>query len=121
MLSDGAANTGQNCHANGATEQCTQPCQAGVDEATTLKAAPDDVYIYTILYGSAADYGTCDSFTGSAESPSITPQTAMSEMASPGDFFSDPDPATLTTIFQEISADMAKGSSRLTQSGKPQV
>jgi len=39
----------------------------------------------------------------------------MSEMASPGDFYSDPDPATLTTIFQEISASMAKGSSRLVQ------
>ncbi len=115
MLSDGAANTGQDCHVDGSTEQCTQPCQAGVDEANTLKGAPDNVLIYTILYGSAADYGTCDSFTGSAESPAITPQTAMSEMATSGDFFSDPNPATLTTIFQEISADMAKGTSRLVQ------
>ena len=115
MLSDGAANTGQNCSANYKAEICTQPCQAGVDEADSLKASPNDALIYTIIYGSASDYGPCTSYTGSNESPYISPQTAMQEMASPGDYFSDPDPATLTTIFQEISSDMAAGTSRLVQ------
>jgi Putative Flp pilus-assembly TadE/G-like len=113
LLSDGAANTGQDCKVNYATADCTQPCQAGVNVASTLKSAPDDVLIYTILYGDSSDYGDCDSYNGNNESPSITPQTAMSEMASPNDYYSDPNPASLSTIFQEIAASMAAGSSRI--------
>jgi hypothetical protein len=37
----------------------------------------------------------------------------MSEMASAGDYFDDPDPANLEGIFQQISSDMAAGTSRL--------
>lgn len=91
-----------------------QPCQDGVDVADSLKTN-DDVLIYTILYGPVEDYGLCTDFTGKTESPNITPQTAMSEMASPGNYFDDPNPANLTTIFQEISSDMAAGTSRLVQ------
>jgi hypothetical protein len=39
----------------------------------------------------------------------------MSEMASPGDYYPDPNPANLTTIFQEIASDIAAGSSRIVQ------
>jgi Putative Flp pilus-assembly TadE/G-like len=115
LLSDGAANTGQNCSAQPTSVDCMQPCQAGVNEAATLKAAPDKVLVYTILYGPAEDFGDCTDFTGNTESPQITPQTAMSEMASPGNYYPDPNPANLQTIFQEIASDIAAGTSRIVQ------
>ncbi len=115
LLSDGAANTGQDCSAQPTSVDCMQPCQAGVNEAATLKAAPNNIWIYTILYGPTEDYGDCTDFTGNTESPQITPQTAMSEMASPSDYYPDPNPANLQTIFQEIASDIAAGSSRLVQ------
>jgi len=112
MLSDGAANTGVDCNVQPTSEDCMQPCQDGVDVANDLKTN-HDVLIYTILYGPPSDYGACTDFTGTTESPNITPQTAMSEMASAGDYFDDPDPANLEGIFQQISSDMAAGTSRL--------
>ena len=39
----------------------------------------------------------------------------MQEMASPGNYYPDPIPSNLTTIFQQIASDIAAGSSRLVQ------
>ena len=115
LLSDGAANIGQYCQRGTTSPDCTQPCHDAVNLANTYKAPPNNVLIYTILYGPANAYGTCNSWTGSLEQPSISPQTAMQQIASPGNYYPDPNPANLTNIFQQISADMAAGTSRLVQ------
>lgn len=115
LLSDGAANIGQSCRRGTTSPDCTQPCHDAVNLASAYKAAPNNILIYTILYGPTSDYGECQSWTGTRERPAITPQTAMQEIASPGNYYPDPNPANLTTIFQQISADMAAGTSRLVQ------
>ena len=62
----------------------------------------------------------CQDYDGDNESPQITPQTAMENIAGinkvTGDsmFFEEPQPTDLTGIFQQISADMAAGTSRIT-------
>lgn len=107
FLSDGAASTGQNCNTQPTSEDCMQPCQAGVDEADALKAG--GIEIYSVLYGPAAGYGSCDAFTGAVETPTIMPQTAMAEIASPGEFFDDLDPSQVPSLLQNIAADMGAG------------
>jgi hypothetical protein len=37
----------------------------------------------------------------------------MKDIASPGNYYPDPNPANLLNIFQQISADLSAGSSRL--------
>jgi Flp pilus assembly protein TadG len=123
LLSDGAANEGQNCvtttkKVNGKTvtvkdtkPHCIQPCQSSVNDAATYKA--NKVLIYTILYGDQSGGPYCEDYTGDNEVPQITPQLTMQEIASPGDYYPDPNPSNLQTVFQEISADMAAGSSRI--------
>jgi hypothetical protein len=129
VLSDGAANQGQGCpvkRSNGTwppstDPHCTNPCGHAVSDANSYKAA--GVLIYTILYGSQSDAPYCQNYTsgGSAsagpstyEVPTITPQQAMQQMASPNNYYEDPDPSQLISIFQQISSDMAAGTSRLT-------
>ncbi len=123
LLSDGAANNGQNCvtttkKVGGKTvtvkdskPHCIQPCQSAVNDAATYKA--NGVLIYTILYGDQSGGPACEDYTGANEVPTIQPWTAMQNIASPGNYYPDPNPANLQTVFQEISADMAAGSSRI--------
>ena len=123
LLSDGAANEGQNCvtttkKVGGKTvtvkdtkPHCIQPCQSAVNDAATYKA--NNVLIYTILYGDQSGGPACEDYTGANEVPAIQPWTAMQNIASPGNYYPDPNPANLQTIFQEIAADMAAGSSRI--------
>jgi Flp pilus assembly protein TadG len=120
ILSDGAANTGQNCPAkrsNGtwpwsSDAHCTNPCGHAVADANTYKAA--GYLIFTILYNDGQGTESCQNWTGANESPSITPAQAMQQMASPSEYFLDPNPSQLESIFQQISSDMAAGTSRLT-------
>lgn len=130
ILSDGAANMGQGCpeadrrgnYASTTDPHCTNPCGHAVADAGTYKAA--GVLIYTILYGSQSDAPYCQNYTSGGvaqgaptstyETPRITPQQAMQQMASPNDYYEDPNPSSLTSIFQQISSDMAAGTSRLT-------
>jgi Flp pilus assembly protein TadG len=123
LLSDGAANNGQGCvtttkKVGGKTvtvkdtkPHCIQPCQSAVNDAATYKA--NNVLIYTILYGDQSGGPACEDYTGANEVPAIQPWTAMQNIASPGNYYPDPNPANLQTVFQEISADMAAGSSRI--------
>ena len=39
----------------------------------------------------------------------------MQQMASPGNYYPDPDPTNLKTIFQQIASDLAAGTSRIVQ------
>lgn len=138
LLSDGAANQGQNCddvvttttvgtghnkHTVTTTTKdqdphCLQPCQSAVNDATTYKASK--VLVYSILYGDQSDAPYCQDYDGDNESPQITPQTAMQEIAGTNsvtgasNYFEDPDPTDLVGIFQQISADMSAGTSRIT-------
>jgi Flp pilus assembly protein TadG len=123
LLSDGAANEGQNCVTTTKTVRgktvttkdtkphCIQPCQSAINDAAGYKA--NGVLIYTILYGDQSGGPYCEDYTGDNEVPQITPQSAMQQIASPNNYYPDPNPANLQTIFQEIAADMAAGSSRI--------
>ena len=71
--------------------------------------------MYTILYGDQSGGPACQPRTGSNESPAMTPQTAIQDIASPGNYHPDPNPANPASIFQQIAADMTKGTSRLLQ------
>ncbi len=129
VLSDGAANEGQSCQdvktvVKGKTvttpdsdPHCMQPCQTAVNDATAYKGAAGSakVLVYTILYGDQSSGTACQTYQQNDESPAISSITAMQEMASPGDYYADPIPSNLTTIFQQIASDIAAGSSRLVQ------
>jgi hypothetical protein len=112
LLSDGAANTGQNCSKGTTDPHCTQPCHTAVNDATSYRS--QGVLVYTILYGDQQGGPNCLAWNNTNESPLMTPQTAMNAIASPGNYYPDPNPANLLNIFQQISADMSAGSSRLT-------
>jgi Flp pilus assembly protein TadG len=111
LLSDGAANTGQNCNTDPSDPHCTQPCQTAVNDAATYKS--QGILVYTVLYGQVL--GTDDVCTSSKGVKQGLASAAMTNMATPGNYFSDPDPANLENVFQKISMDMGAGSSRLTQ------
>ena len=63
---------------------------------------------------------TARTMTATTSRPQITPQTAMQEIAGTNsvtgasNYFEDPDPTDLVGIFQQISADMSAGTSRIT-------
>lgn len=121
LLSDGAANYGQNCvtkTVNGkqvkdTKPHCIQPCQSAVNDAATYKA--QGVLIYTVLYGDQSGGIACQDYTGANEVPFQQPWTAMQAMASPGNYYPDPDPNNLTAVFQQIASDMASGTSRIVE------
>jgi Flp pilus assembly protein TadG len=129
VLSDGAANEGQSCldtttKVKGKTvitpdpdPHCMQPCQTAVNDATTYKASAGSakVLVYTILYGDQTNGANCQTYQQNDEVPAITSLTAMQEMASPGNYYPDPDPTNLKTIFQQIASDLAAGTSRIVQ------
>jgi hypothetical protein len=52
------------------------------------------------------------SFNGN-ESPTITSNSTLSQIASPGNFYNQPTPGDLSTIFAAIATDIGQGSSRL--------
>ncbi len=51
------------------------------------------------------------------ESPAITSYNTLSQIASPGDFYNQPNAAQLDTIFAAIATDIGQGSSRLVDDG----
>ncbi len=116
LLSDGAANNGQNCTTSRSGKKdtdphCMQPCQSAVNDAAGYKL--NGVLIYTILYGDQTSGPACQDYTGANEVPFQQPWTAMQNIASPGNYFPDPDPTNLVSVFQQIASDMAKGTSRI--------
>ena len=139
LLSDGAANDGPNCadvttttttgsgkHKQTVTTttkdqdpKCLTPCHAAISDATTYKNSK--VLVYTILYGDQSDAPYCLDYSNKdREVPNITPQSTMQQIAGTNtvtgqlDYWADPDPADLNGVFQEIAADMAAGTSRIT-------
>jgi Flp pilus assembly protein TadG len=114
FLTDGAANTGPHYFAPTHQER-KRPCYSGVTSAAAAKAT--GTWIYSIGYSIGSDQCREDRY-GSLESPAITPDQALSQIATtPGHYFVRPDAGQLNTIFTQIAADMSTGSSRLVEEG----
>ena len=100
LLSDGAANYGQNCvttdqstaNKSKTPTHCMQPCQSAVNDAATYKA--QGILIYTILYGDQTTGPPCQDYTGDDEVPFQQPWTAMQAIASPEQLLPRPKPHT---------------------------
>ena len=111
FFSDGAANTGPNYYSTSSPYR-TQPCHQGVTSAGAAKAK--GTTIYSIGYALDDDTGGCKSYTGTAEQPAITVQTALGGIASDATkFLVKPDPGELQTIYSSIAVDISHGSSSL--------
>jgi hypothetical protein len=123
MLSDGAANDGPSYLPNTSPYR-TQPCHQAMNIATASKAKK--VLIYTIAYDlSGAGADPCYAAPGAKigkktagnsdtpESPAIQANAALQAIASPGNYYAQPNPSDLVGIFNAISADIARGHSRL--------
>ena len=107
ILSDGAANTGPG-YLSANSPYRTTPCHQAINEAAASKAAK--VLMYSIAYdigGAGNDY--CYNDNGNLEVPNIKAAATLQQIASPGNYYAQPQPAQLTTIFLAISADLAAG------------
>lgn len=111
LLSDGAANTGPG-YLPATSSYRVRPCNQAVASAATAKGA--GTLVYSIAYDlSGAGADACQKDGGGAESPAITATGALQAIASPGNYYAQPQPAQLTSIFLAISADLGRGSTRL--------
>jgi hypothetical protein len=111
VLSDGAANTGPG-YLPASSSYRTQPCNQAISSAATAKAA--GTLVYSIAYDlSGAGSEACRNDSGSVEAPAITATGALQAIASPGNYYAQPLPSQLTSIFLAISADLGRGSTRL--------
>jgi len=125
LLSDGAANDGPS-YLSATSPYRTRPCGQSINIAAASKAKK--VIMYTIAYDmNGAGAEECymapgaqiskNKFAGSSdtfESPVITANQALQQIASPGNYYAQPQPSQLVGIFNAISADIARGHSRLT-------
>jgi len=111
MMSDGAANTGPTYYPTTSPYR-RQPCRQGITSATAVKA--QDVIIYSIGYDlDATGANICQSYTGADESPAITAQYALQQIASPGNFYNHPSASDLSAVFSAVAYDINAGSARL--------
>jgi hypothetical protein len=111
FLSDGAANTGPT-YLPASSPYRTQPCQTAVNIANQDKS--EGVLLYSIAYDlSGAGALACQKQGGGNESPTIYANQALQEIATAGNYYAEPQPASLTGIFMAISEDLGRGTSRL--------
>jgi len=104
FLTDGAANTGPHFFSSGNIERL-RPCQSGVNSAAAAKQA--GTWVYTIGYSIGSDQCEQDRKSGILETPAITPDQALSAMASsPANYYVRPDTGQLNTIFTQVAADI---------------
>lgn len=96
---------------------CNLPCQLGITAAAT--ARNDGIDVYAIAYGDLADDEWCQ---GSADyqyqdtSHTMTGYDAMQQIASPDDYYADPDPSDLKYLLRQVSGAITGGTgSRLTK------
>jgi hypothetical protein len=144
FLTDGEANIGSVYGYNDPTypqgnADDQQPCHTAVNLANTYKAA--GVTMYSIgyalgnnVYCTAGDFhkknaqgswvsctlptaGCYHYASNTNESPAITSYNTLSQIASPGNFYNQPNAAQLNTIFAAIATDIGQGSSRLVDDG----
>jgi hypothetical protein len=117
FLSDGAANRGPTYYATTSPYR-TQPCHQGVTSAGYSKSK--GTIVYSIGYALGDDTGGCASYTGTAEKPAITVTQALTSIATnAGNFYNQPTPGQLNTIYSQIAADIGTGTSALTSDTTP--
>jgi hypothetical protein len=117
FLSDGAANIGPTYYSTSSPYR-TKPCHQGVTSSGVSKSR--GTIVYSIGYALADDTGGCKSYTGSAESPFISVTSALQQIASNfGNFYNQPTPGQLNTIYTQIAADIGTGTSALTSDTTP--
>ena len=96
----------------------TKPCHQGVTSANTAKAK--GTIVYTIGYALGDDTGGCNAYTGADEAPAITVYQAMTGMASAaGNFYNQPTPGQLNTIYTQVASDLGHGASSLINDNAP--
>ncbi len=127
FLSDGAANIGPS-DLPLTSPYRKSPCQQGVNSAATIKGS--GTLIYSIGYDLDALGGganvcqttAANGSPGNPEAPAITAYQALQNIATATGcsggiggrcFYNQPNPGELKTIFTEIAADLAKGTSAL--------
>jgi hypothetical protein len=122
FFTDGEANYGEWPKGNSSPYR-TQPCHQAINSAAAAKAT--GTWVYTIEYDSNAANTNCEGYKSSGsqngsscktgkgiqfpcdEVPTITARSTLQQMASdPTKFYSEPNPGDLTTIFQDIAADL---------------
>jgi Flp pilus assembly protein TadG len=120
FFSDGAANTGPSYYSSSSPYR-RQPCHQGIWSADAAKSR--GTLIYSIGYdldgddGAGGSFNRCERDGGGAESPAITANQALEQIASLVDgsrkFYAQPNPGDLTRIFGDISGDLMEGTSAL--------
>ena len=144
FLTDGEANIGSvygandpNFPQNGVDDQ--RPCQTAIDLANSYKAAGTTIYSIGYALGnnvrctagafhkkdSNGNWQPCTLPTSGCyhyasntdESPALTSYNTLSQIASPGNFYNQPNAAQVSTIFAAIATDIGQGSSRLVDDG----
>jgi Flp pilus assembly protein TadG len=122
FFTDGEANYGEWPKGN-ASPYRTQPCHQAINSAAAAKAT--GTWVYTIEYDSNAANTNCEGWKSSGsqngsscntgkgiqfpcdEVPAITARSTLQQMATDSTkFYSEPNPGDLTTIFQDIAADL---------------
>jgi hypothetical protein len=117
LLSDGAANTGPS-YLPTSSPYRTQPCHQGISSSQAAQGA--GTVVYTIGYALGDDTGGCTSYTGAVEKPAITVYQAMQGMASTStDFYNQPTPGQLNTIYTQVASDLGHGASSLINDNAP--
>jgi hypothetical protein len=124
FLSDGAANMGPG-YLSATSPYRTNPCGRSVQIASAARAAAKAL-IYSIAYdldvsGAEACYaarganvgGTIAGNQNTPEVPLIKANQAMTQIATPGNDFYQPQPTQLVGVVDAITADLAKGTSRI--------
>ena len=118
FLSDGAANDAPSYYPSSSPYK-TQPCHQGVNSAQI--ARNEKFLVYSIGYdlnATAAGSNVCQNANnGNPEVPTITTQTALTQIADAGQFYNHPSATDLAGVFVRISADIAAGTSRLFDDG----
>ncbi len=117
FLSDGAANTGPSFYPKTSAYRA-QPCHAGVNSANSAKGK--GTIVYSIGYALGDDTGGCNADTGADEKPAITVYQAMAGIASAaGNFYNQPTPGQLNTIYTQVASDLGHGASSLINDNAP--
>ncbi len=116
FMSDGAANTGPTSYAQSSPYRST-PCHQGIASSQTIQAA--GTLVYSIGYDAGHDIcqglnkNSSGTWVQGAEKPAISALQALQGIASPGNFYNQPNADQLNTIYASVAADLLAGTSRL--------
>jgi hypothetical protein len=118
FFTDGAANTGPTYapyNTNPKKVYRTQPCHQGISSAAASKAKGTIVYSIGYAVNDGGSSGGCrNGDTNNAESPAITPDDTLRQIATvPSNYLTTPSASQLQSIYATIAQDLSKGSSSL--------